>query len=310
MSARDDFLNLITNQLYSQIYNTTPYNYLNAIFQNDKTAIYVYETNYLRANERITYWMGVYDSNPSLATSTFTSDLGTAIVDPAAAIQFPPTGVFGNVVTAPVQSDWSQSVNTSLDYIKNKPTIPSGQIQSDWTQANNALVDYIKNKPTLSTVATSGSYNDLSNKPTIPAAQVNSDWNAVSGVAQILNKPPSRSQSSASRSLNTIFQVSSTRDCLVNYSVDIATTLSLTTGQSGTVFLEIASDSGFTTNVQELARFVNGNTGTLTIGLSLTQNVTGTLTGYVPTAYYSRLRTANNTGTPTFTYRSGQEVLL
>lgn len=27
------------------------------------------------------------------------------------------------------------------------------------------------------------------NKPTIPAAQVNADWNAVSGVAQILNKP-------------------------------------------------------------------------------------------------------------------------
>lgn len=41
----------------------------------------------------------------------------------------------------------------------------------------------------LATVATSGSYNDLLNKPTIPAAQVNSDWNAVSGVAEILNKP-------------------------------------------------------------------------------------------------------------------------
>lgn len=41
----------------------------------------------------------------------------------------------------------------------------------------------------LATVATSGSYNDLSNKPTIPAAQVNSDWNATSGVAEILNKP-------------------------------------------------------------------------------------------------------------------------
>ena len=41
----------------------------------------------------------------------------------------------------------------------------------------------------LATVATSGSYNDLSNKPTIPAAQVNSDWNANTGVAQILNKP-------------------------------------------------------------------------------------------------------------------------
>ncbi len=43
----------------------------------------------------------------------------------------------------------------------------------------------------LATVATSGSYNDLSNKPAIPAAQVNSDWNASSGVAQILNKPAS-----------------------------------------------------------------------------------------------------------------------
>lgn len=45
------------------------------------------------------------------------------------------------------------------------------------------------NSSALATVATSGSYNDLSNKPTIPAAQVNSDWNASSGVAQILNKP-------------------------------------------------------------------------------------------------------------------------
>ena len=41
----------------------------------------------------------------------------------------------------------------------------------------------------LATVATSGSYTDLSNQPAIPASQVNSDWNASSGVAQILNKP-------------------------------------------------------------------------------------------------------------------------
>lgn len=47
----------------------------------------------------------------------------------------------------------------------------------------------ISDFPALATVATSGSYNDLSDKPTIPAAQVNSDWSAVSGAAQILNKP-------------------------------------------------------------------------------------------------------------------------
>jgi len=119
-----------------------------------------------------------------------------------------------------------------------------------------------------------------------------------------------RSQSSVSRSFNSPFQISVTNDALVNYSVDIACTLSLTTGQTGTVFLEICNNSSFSSGVQELCRFVNGNTGTLTIGLNLSQNVTGGLNGYVPSGYWARIRTANTTGTPTFTYRSGQEVLL
>lgn len=59
-------------------------------------------------------------------------------------------------------------------------TITDGIGKLQATKANTA---------DLATVATSGSYNDLSDKPTIPAAQVNSDWNANSGVAQILNKP-------------------------------------------------------------------------------------------------------------------------
>lgn len=56
------------------------------------------------------------------------------------------------------------------------------------TEVDTALATKA-NSSSLATVATSGSYNDLTNKPTIPAAQVNSDWNASSGVAQILNKP-------------------------------------------------------------------------------------------------------------------------
>lgn len=55
--------------------------------------------------------------------------------------------------------------------------------------ASLAKADTAVQPASLATVATSGSYNDLSNRPTIPAAQVNSDWNATSGVAQILNKP-------------------------------------------------------------------------------------------------------------------------
>lgn len=41
-------------------------------------------------------------------------------------------------------------------------------VQSDWNATSGDA--FIKNKPTLATVATSGSYNDLSNKPTIPSA--------------------------------------------------------------------------------------------------------------------------------------------
>lgn len=32
-------------------------------------------------------------------------------------------------------------------------------------------------------------------------------------------------------------------------------------------------------------------------------------TGYVPAGCYARLRTVNNTGAPTFSYRAGQEAL-
>ena len=65
------------------------------------------------------------------------------------------------------------------------------QEQADWTEADNTKVDYIKNKPTLSTVATSGDYNDLTNKPTIPSAQVQSDWSQSDNtqVDFIKNKP-------------------------------------------------------------------------------------------------------------------------
>lgn len=110
------------------------------------------------------------------------------------------------------------TVATSGDYddLTNKPTIPAAQVNADWNASSG--VAQILNKPTLgtaaaadttdfataaqgtkadtavqpsdlATVATSGSYNDLSNKPTIPAAQVNADWNSSSGVSEILNKP-------------------------------------------------------------------------------------------------------------------------
>tara|TARA_A100000172_G_scaffold42094_1_gene25742 strand:+ start:15 stop:1385 length:1371 start_codon:yes stop_codon:yes gene_type:complete len=69
------------------------------------------------------------------------------------------------------------------------PNIPAAQVQSDWNASGTLAA--ILNKPTLATVATSGSYNDLTNKPTIPAAQIQSDWSQSNSVALdfIKNKP-------------------------------------------------------------------------------------------------------------------------
>ena len=42
------------------------------------------------------------------------------------------------------------------------------QVQSDWAETDTESMSYIKNKPELSSVATSGNYDDLLNRPTIP----------------------------------------------------------------------------------------------------------------------------------------------
>lgn len=119
-----------------------------------------------------------------------------------------------------------------------------------------------------------------------------------------------RSQSAATRALNTAFQVSSTRDSIVSYSVQLTVTASITGGQNGDVVLEIASDSGFTTAVQTVAIAGLGQTYTLAIALAGVQPQTGVVSGVVPAGYYVRMRTANNTGTPSFSVRAGQETLL
>jgi len=119
-----------------------------------------------------------------------------------------------------------------------------------------------------------------------------------------------RSFSYSTRSLNTCFQISSTRDAFVTYAVDISTALTLSGGQTGTVYLRTYTNNTCTTGAQEMARFVNGNTGTLTIGLAITQNATGTLTGIAPAGTWVQLVTENTTWTPTFTARPSQEVLL
>lgn len=138
-------------------------------------------------------------------------------------------------------------------------------------------------------------------------------YNSSTGVLNVPNyTPPSvpaRSQSAASRTLNTAFQVSTTRDALVNYSVQCTITASIAGGQSCDVVLEIATDAAFTAGVQTVGIIGTGQTYTLAIALQGVQPQTAQVTGYVPAGYYARLRTVNVSGSPTYAYRAGQEIL-
>lgn len=196
--------------------------------------------------------------------------------------------------------------------------------------------------PSLAAVATSGSYNDLSNKPTIPTnnnqltngagyltAEVDgSSTNEIELPSQTGNSGKVLTTNGSApawtgigsltpktfnfptRSLNTSFQVSATQDAFVSYTIDVGATLTLTGGQSGTVTLQYADNSGMSTNLTTVQSSVNGNTGTLAIGLSLTQTSTASLAGMIPAGKWVRIASANTSGTPTFTYRAAQEVLF
>lgn len=157
----------------------------------------------------------------------------------------------------------------------------------------------------------SGLYADLSGKPTIPAAQIQADWQQSDSGAldYIKNRPAVDSQGLASRSLNSAFQISATRNAIAIYGVQITITASISGGQNGDVILEIASNSGFTSNVQTLSIAGNGQTYSLAIALQGIQPNTVVVFGWVPAGYYVRLRTVNNLGSPSYSYRSGQEVL-
>jgi len=121
---------------------------------------------------------------------------------------------------------------------------------------------------------------------------------------------PTPSQSAATRSLNTIYRVSTTRPAWVTYSVQLTVTATIAGGQNGDVVLEIASDAAFTNAVQTLSISGLGQVYSLAVAIQGVQPQTGVVSGFIPAGYYARLRTVNNTGTPTYLFRAGQETIM
>jgi len=217
-----------------------------------------------------------------------------------------------------LQADWNQTTTTSLDYIKNKPTIPAAQIQSDWNQASTLALDYIKNKPTITngtvtSVGLSSTDFTVSGSPVTTSGTITVNLN-TSGVTAgsystvtvnnkgIVTAGTNRSVSIVSRtpgSSPTSYQVSTTRDAEVRYTVTISASATLGAGSAGTVFLESSPDNSTWTTVGQV-------THSIALGVIITIAETAQVSGYIPAGYYVRLRT---TGSATITYVTGQEML-
>lgn len=153
----------------------------------------------------------------------------------------------------------------------------------------------------------SGVYNDLTGKPTIPAAQIQSDWaqTNTSALDYIKNKPE-RSYTNPARSLNTAFQVSTTQDMYVSYSVLVTSVAALLVGSRGRVTLQYADNAAMTTNLVDIMS-VDAGVGS---GLVVTNYLPVVLSGIIPRGKYARLVSTNIIGSPTYAVQSTQEVSI
>jgi hypothetical protein len=178
-------------------------------------------------------------------------------------------------------------------------------------------------------VASSSATDDFANgviQPTLQSGNgrwlrrgyynVKGDWNEGASSEQdyILNKPAVLSEPSsittvaaAARNFNQAYQVSTTEYADVRMSATITCTLSLTSGTSGEIFLEYSADGS--TNWILAGKMAGSNTGTLTIGLNTSQITGSQLACMLAPGYYWRMRTNNVTGTATYAFTGGTEII-
>lgn len=192
----------------------------------------------------------------------------------------------------------------------------------------------ITGKPTFAPIATTGAWSDLTGTPTTLSGYGITDGATSSalsaGLAGKFNTPAgttaqyvrgdgtlatlptvaARSFAYPTRSLSTCFQISSTRDAQVSYGVDISTTVTLGGTPQGTVFLRTYTNSACSTGQQTIISSTAGQPTTLSVTVGQQMVGTANLSGMIPAGLWVQIETQNNSGTPTYTARQGEEVLL
>ncbi len=147
-------------------------------------------------------------------------------------------------------------INNTIGTVPNGSTVmneiqnaaASGNVQSDWNATTGAA--QILNKPTLATVATSGSYNDLTNKPTLAAVATSGDY------ADLTNTPAIPDISGKQDTLNNTNVVVSQQNGSGNAVTAVTAANGVVTIEKGATFLtaaDIAGKQDTITNVADTA---------------------------------------------------------
>lgn len=154
---------------------------------------------------------------------------------------------------------------------------------------------------TLANAGTAGTYTGLT---------TDAKGRVTSGTQLSVNNAPARSIVTTAAAANG-WQPSATQNALLSYSVNITTTATIGGASTGYVVLEVCStNSSVAANWLEVGRVTNSQTITLAIALQSIQIIGGCVACMIPAGYYARLRSVSSSGSPTFTYVSGQEVLM
>ena len=171
-------------------------------------------------------------NKPNLFDGTYASLIGKPTTFTPAAH----THSISDVTGLQTSLDSKLGVGASIPYssLTGAPNIPAAQVNSDWTAVSG--VSQILNKPVLATVATSGSYADLTNKPTIPSVNYPvTSVNAKLGAVVLNNTDVGAAASVHSHAISDVTGLQSSLDSKASTASlsGYATTGALTTATTG-----------------------------------------------------------------------------